>query len=340
MVRLLKKNNKRLRILLLLFVFGQGCLHKGVNDSDESRILEKPGSGYRNKSFAPNKLQSDLYVKKKAIKIVPAEVPNTTGSLFNLNDERNYLFSARGPLTTGRYIDIDIVSTRIDKVEEPKTQNNAEESKAIGSEVEDTLIDSLPSLEPDSSKAKTIKRIKMKIAHRYPNGDVLIATQRKSQSDNDFSEISVQARIPYDRLISGRTLNTEDLTEVVLAENKGSEIIERRSSGWEDEYTLRLSGFNEAKSKSALRLDQQREQLKKIRDQLRNRLVASGKERLQFAKERQDLLKQQEQAKDEIRKLTEKLQEKNNQNAEAAKQPENDGSSNDANNQDAATGSP
>lgn len=270
-----------------------------------ARVFEKPGTSI---GKLPKRSSHDLYYKEKTVSIVPVEKPNTTGSLFNLEDERNYLFAARGPLTVGRFIDIKVGSVRVaNAADGNKKKEKAEDSD---SSVESALLKALPNLEPKAEDAVLIKRFKMKIAHRYANGDVLAVAQRTSEGDDDRSEISLQARIPYQNLISGKMLTTNDLTDVNMVENSDGEVIERRSSSWEDDYTMRMSGFSEAKSKVASRLDDQRQQLSKIRDQLRNRLISAGKERKQMANERNKLMESGQISKLQIEKLNKSLAQK------------------------------
>jgi hypothetical protein len=282
-------------------------------DGDRPRIFDKPGSNTGN--LPHEKEQGQLYVRKKIVSISPVESTNTNGSLFNVDDERNYLFAARGPLIVGRFIDVDVNSNRL--VEKPAEGKIPEKSVGDAAKAEknndDELMKSLPNLEPSSPDARPIHRFKMKIAHRFPNGDVLAIAERESVASQNQNNLSIQARIPYDRLISGSPISTDDLTEITMNESSDGEAIDRRSATWEDEYTLRMSGFNEANSKVAARLDQQRDQLRKIRDELKNRLIALGKERETMAGERNKLLEKNTASQTTIDGLNKSILDKETQ---------------------------
>lgn len=291
-----------------------GCASRHTVETLEApRVFDKPGSNVGVMPEIPKSEGGELYQRKKVVTVVPLNTENSTGSLFNLDDERNYLFAARGPLTVGRFVDVNIVSNRLGPQIPVEGNQSKQDTQATPSISDDDLMKSLPNLEPSSPEVKPIKRVKMKIAHRFPNGDVLAVTQRQSITQGQHSEISVQARIPYDRLIGGSNITTDDLTEITMTENANGETIDRRSANWEDEYTLRLSGFSESRSKEAAKIDQHREQLKKIRDDLKNRMTGFAKEREQLAVERSKLLEKSAVSQSAIDGLNKTIQEKDAQ---------------------------
>src|SRR4051794_26097032 len=69
----------------------------------------------------------EVYVKEKSIAIKDAARPNETGSLFNPEDERNYLFTQTGPLNVGRFLKIRVTSNHGDN---KKKDEAAEKAKA------------------------------------------------------------------------------------------------------------------------------------------------------------------------------------------------------------------
>ena len=87
---------------------------------------------------------------------------------------------------------------------------------------------------------------------------------------------------------------------------------EKKATGWQDEYTLRISGFDEAKSKMAAELESKRQDLVKLRDQVRTRLETMGSERRQWAKERDSWIKKR--AEDKV-KMEQAGKEKEEQKA-------------------------
>lgn len=256
----------------------------------------------------------EVYFKEKAVVIKDQRQPNESGSLYNPQDERNYLFTAAGP-SLGRYIRVKVTLNRQNekggsapKEKEAKAKDSKETAK--GDDVEQELLKALPDLEPaQKGDPALIKAFKMRIEHRYSNGDVLATFTRKSTSHAQSGQVVLQARIPYEHLVSGEDVTTDDLTEVRLSEWTGGEQLERVSSGWEDEYALRLSGFTEAKSKAAQDLEDKRAKLKEAGDKLETRMKSFGEERRQMAKQREDLTKKAQQSDEKVHDLEEKVKD-------------------------------
>ena len=98
-------------------------------------------------------------------------------------------------------------------------------------------------------------------------------------------------------------------------DNPGALVVERKSVNWEDEYSLRISGFDETKSKMAAGLEEKREQLKSVRDKLENELKSFDGERKLMTTERAGLLETKAQD-------TAKIDDLNKQNAELKKEIE------------------
>ncbi len=262
----------------------------------------------------------EMYVKEPHISVKNLDQPNESGSLFNPDDERNYLFTSSGPLNVGRFLKINVVSNRADgKNDKNKakpdgaTKGSAKDKKAEDAKadaLEEELLKGIPSLAPAAKgDPALVKNFKMQIVHRFPNGDVLARVVRRSTTEDAAAELTAEARIPYDRLASGEELTTEDLLDVKFHENKESVVADRASSGWEDEYSLRLSGFNEAKSKMALELADQKQKLDEGTQKVNDKIKAFGAERRQFAKEREELNKKKAETENKVKGLEDKVQE-------------------------------
>ena len=258
-----------------------------------------------------------LYVKQKTVQIKNNDRTNDSGSLFNPDDERNYLFTPKGPLNIGRFLTINIQPNRQDDKksasdkDKNKAKNKEKDGKTAGTdEMEEELLKSLPDLTPgDKEKPSLLKSFKMQIAHRFDNGDVLAMLKRTSQHQDKINEVDVRARIPYDRLSSGDDLTTDDLLDVRFAESKSGETTERSSSAWEDEYSLRLSGFDEAKSKQAQDLADQKQRLQETQEKLENRIKSFGDERRQVAKQRDELNKKKAETDAKMRLIDDTLKD-------------------------------
>lgn len=269
----------------------------------------------------------DMYVKQRRPVIKDQDRPNETGSLFNPDDERNYLFTATGPQNVGRFLTVNVVANRgsASAGALAKADNSASPAKpeGEGDQTEQELLNALPDLTPKTpGDPSLMKTFKMQIVHRYANGDVLARLSRRSLGEDEAAEITAEARIPYDRLASGDPLTTEDLLDVNYVESGEGELIERSSSGWEDEYSLRLSGFKEAKSKMAAELVDQKKQLDDAKEKLETRIKTFGDERRSVAKQRDDLNKKNIETDAKVKDMQDELDSKQETIDEQQKQLE------------------
>ncbi len=261
----------------------------------------------------------ELFVRQKNIAIKNTDKPNETGSLFNPDDERNYLFASQGPLNVGRFLKINIASNRGDKKKEkdkPKADAKDPKKDENVDAIEKELLSGLPDLTPGKKDSPSLQAsFKMRIVHRFENGDVLARMVRRSNNGDtdegatEGAEISAEARIPYDRLASGEELTTDDLLDVKFRESSQGELAERTSSGWEDEYSLRLSGFNEARSKIAMDLKDQQQKLEDGTTKLTDKIKTFGAERRQLAKDREDLVQKKVESEAKVKDMESKVEE-------------------------------
>ncbi|TWW11537.1 L-ring protein [Planctomyces bekefii] len=259
----------------------------------------------------------EMYVRQRRPVIREGDKQNSSGSLFNPDDERNFLYTASGPQNVGRFLTVNVVAGRGKQTEKTATGDKAqgpeggtEATKAETDQTEQELLKALPDLAPKTAGENSlVKNFKMQIMHRYSNGDVLARVSRRSQREDQAHDLVAEARIPYDRLASGDALTTDDLLDVNFLESGEGELIERRSSGWEDEYSLRLSGFNEAKSKYAAELADQKKQIEEAKEKLETKIKAFGDERKQVAKQRDDLAKKNVEADSKVKDLEDKVNE-------------------------------
>lgn len=266
-----------------------------------------------------NEKPLDLFVRQKDVLIRRKAPVNETGSLTDLNDPRAYLFGFERPVEVGMFIDVKIASNRADTSPSPagaeskpeKTDGKDAPSKDVA--VED-LLKSLPSLEPGTeNKPVLLKNIKMQVMERFDNGDVLVMHRRRSIREGQGADVTVTARVPAEALARVDNINTLDLADVNWRESFNGDVAERKSANWEDEYSLRLSGFDETKSKDALGLEEKRAQLKSVRDKLENEMKGFAGERSRLSDERAKLLegKAQDAAKiADLEKQNSELQKK------------------------------
>lgn len=278
-------------------------------------LFEKESDRFVGRATGPGDEPPKLFVRKREIQVKRLDRPNETGSLFNPDDERNYLFTSQGPLNVGRFLDIRILAGRAE--EKPgiagKKPAGAGSSSGSGSgdALTQELLKALPELTPAAGKEGTaLKDFKMKIVHRYDNGDVLAMAERSSQVGDQINQTTVQARIPYDRLAAGDHLTTEDLLDVKFTESRDGEVADRASSGWQDEYALRLSGFDEAKSKYAQEVDDKHKQLDEARGKLETQIKSFGNERAQMTKQREEILKKSAEQTSKAKEMEDQLKAK------------------------------
>lgn len=314
----------KLLLFAVAFILLGGCMHglETVSTRVPSNI-EKAGSNSplfvheRDGNISPQ-TPPEIYVKRKNIAVKPTDSTNTTGSLFNAQHQRNYLITDGDPARLGKIITVEVASNRIAKTKKGdigKKGANADKKaeatpggKGAGKaaekdDVEDALRKEFPNLDSNDPDLVLIKKIKMKVARNFENGDTELYYLRQSSTTEEGREISVKARVPYSKLVANAPITTEDLEEISWMETTPTETIERHSLGWEDEYTLRLSGFDEAKSREALSLEEKRQQLRNVQTSLDTKLKAFANEKREMAKQREKLFEQQKKDQDKINEL-------------------------------------
>ena len=254
----------------------------------------------------------DLYVRQPKIVIEPSAPENETGSLANPEDDRLHLFTDSRPNKVGQYIPVKVVASKkipaasaSDKQQSESAGTGNKEGSVKTDALEEELLKSLPNLVPaNKGEVSLLKQFKMKIIHRYPNGDVLARLTRKSTNRDEQEEIVADAKIPADRLSSGEEITTEDLVDVKLLAQQGGESVARESTTWEDDYSLRLSGFTEAKSKASIELEEKRRELTDARAKLEQRMKSFANEKRQFVSQRDELSKSSSQGSESAKGKT------------------------------------
>jgi len=260
------------------------------------------------RSPTDQQMAPEIFVKRDEIVIEPVDQRNTTGSLFNLDDERNYLFVANPPLVVGKYIDVAVTSNRV-------AQNDAGGAAADGEApsmegIEGEILASLPHLGPLEKGDSLVSSLRMRVDKVFPNGDVIASLQRRSVRGVIGNAIDVKARVPFDRLTPGFKLTTKDLSDVHWFESLDGQITERHSSAWEDEYTARISGFEEAMSPQAVDIARKEKQLQESRQRMEGQLRAMGAERELVAREREQAFKMRAEVEQKVAELEEKVRER------------------------------
>lgn len=244
--------------------------------------------------------RQDLFTRERrpVITELPRD-PDGTGSLFPLDDPRTNLI-VQNPLRTGMVLDVKVAATRGANLDSGK---NAKPGSKPGEAAMGDIAASVPKLEPREAGALPLKSIKMRLDSILPNGDGIVTVNRTSSRTGDFHEVYARARIPAERMVPGASLSTTDLFDVVWSDFDGSQVTERRSTSWEDEYSLRLSGFEELRSKEALAVEETRRQVEADKEKLAGESRKNAEERARAAKQRDELQQKLRDAEAKIAEL-------------------------------------
>ncbi|RYZ55392.1 MAG: hypothetical protein EOP07_14310 [Proteobacteria bacterium] len=247
---------------------------------------------------------SEVYLKRENIEIVPQETKNYTGSLLTLKNPDTYLFTdaPRGEL--GEFLDVFVTVNRSEKPATPAAA--PADPAAKGKAVQDELIAALPKLEPAIADAKMPSLIKMKVVRKMENGDIIVEAARASQNEWEANSQRATARIPHAKITGRADISTADLADVHWSESVNGTMTERESNTWEDEYSMRWAGFDEARSKVALDLENKRKDLEKVKDRLKDKIVNVGRERNKLAAEKDKVDVLRREAEDKLNDLSQK----------------------------------
>lgn len=251
---------------------------------------------------APAPERQDVFVREHRTVISEApRDPDQTGSLFSLDDSRSNLI-VHSPLRAGMLLDIKVLTSRLPAAGDQTKSQKGSRSGDVGAGSE-SLTAALPKLEPKVAGAGPLKSFKVRLDSILPNGDGIVSVIRRSSRTGDFHEVYAKARIPAEQMIPGADLSTSDLFDVAWTDFDGSQTTERHSTAWEDEYSLRLSGFEELRSKEALAVEEGRRQVQIEKDKVLEETRRMADERGRSAKQRDDLQQKLREAEAKIAEL-------------------------------------
>jgi hypothetical protein len=233
-----------------------------------------------------------------------------------LDSPKNDRYRDRQPLKAGDYIDVTVAAFRSEQKNGEKPAgsgaaagtDSGSDKKNTNDAVVDTLKKAIPTLDIGDSKAALIRKIKFKINEIAEDGSLHLSFTRKSTNVDEHNAVDIAAVLPYEPQKREDEIATTDLTNIRWREVTDGQRTQRESDIWEDEYTLRLSGFSEARSKIALDLENKRQKLVEVKKQMENRLVAFGAERQTVAKEREKYEKLRSALEKEMRELKAELE--------------------------------
>ena len=309
-------------LLIVVMCMVSACQGRVATLSQREPVFPPQSSETRDKgeSHAPE----EVLLKRKNISVVPKQPNRIHGSLYEPGHTRNHLFSDVPRAAPGSYLDVAVVLSRqtgkpgapaagaataagaapaatAPAGAAPAAAGSSPpapdaSAKAGGPPKEDDLAQILPKqfphLDGGAANPPIVRNLKMNVLRRLDNGDAIVMMTRTTQNDNETKSVEVKARVPAAALERTTPLATSDLVDVAIAEVNHDELITRSSSGWEDEYTLLMSGFSEAKSRLAQEVESQRLAVDKATKQLETKLEGFGKERNAVAKERERVAKE------------------------------------------------
>ncbi len=289
----------KIKCLAILFLIWS-C-QSGIHTLSK-REMVRSAESYDLSLVHPNKdkalqMGNEIFIKEATPKLESHQNPYETGSLFSPEHSKNNLYRTYPNYLPGDYISVKVVSNRKAVAAKNETGSNKnDEQKKNNEEAKDEevekLLNSLPNLKPVNPETFPLKSIRMKVVHKLANGDIIVETHRESSIENEKSLIAVKAKIPYAKLSDVKGITTEDLFDIDWQELRGGEHTERKSIAWDDEFTLRLSGFNEVNSMWAKELDEKQKYLDQIRGEVEKKIMSFGEEKKQFVAERQKLLEE------------------------------------------------
>lgn len=298
-------------LLVIVGVLSSSACHRGfmpISSRGPTGPI-KPGSMYVHKRSDIPTENPEIFVKSQQLKISEVDGGNETGSLVSPDDRRIYLFQEKLPYRVGETVLVKVTSRRLEKKSDapaaaavPAADNTDELTKE--------LLGALPRFDAGDTEQKVLDRVPFRITHVEPNGDAYGFYERQSRDRMDISFLKVSAKIPFERLLPGEAPSTDDLSEVRWLESRGGEIVEQQSSAWEDEYSLRVSGFSEARSKIAMDLEKKQGQLTDARNRLKNQIVSFASQRKTMTEERARILSENSKQNVQMEVLAKELRDK------------------------------
>lgn len=310
-------------VFILNIILLSSCANSLVNLSKRNLLSNPSSNNFVKKRKYPSQKKVDedkVFLKKESINIRPKSKVDNAGSLFVESNPANYLFFPRSKGQVGDILTVYTRPTRGAAINDKKPTDdgnaqNEQANKDQGAEMdadqlEKELLSALPQFESEKKDVKPLTKINFKVLKRLPNGDVIVETTRGSESRTQSNLIRAKALIKSSSLNSIQPLTTDQLSDITWLQVQNGEANERESTSWEDEYTLRLSGFEEAKSKTAIELEKKRKDLMDLRDRLQKRISSLSRDRQQVANERANIKAIKDELNAKIESLNEQLKEK------------------------------
>ena len=316
--------SRRWRDLVLGFILAITTLE--ACQSRLAPISQRPlAPGRSTKDKTTSNGPEEVLLKQLDYQVVPKTPLHAYGSLYQPKNRRNQLFADQPVAEPNTYLDVAVMMNR-----QPGAKSQGEKEAVTSSPAplvagaaegakEPTVPDSdlaallpkqFPHLDGGATNPAVLKTLKFNVLHRLDNGDAILGLRRVTENDNETKVVEIRARLASAALMREKSeFTTRDLSEVEIKEVNQGELTVRRSSGWEDEYTLIMSGFTEAKSRLAQDLDERQKLIDQSKVQLQTKVESFSKERQQVAKERERLSKEKAQLDKKMQDLSTEVDE-------------------------------
>lgn len=268
-----------------------------LNGPTNTKLKSFQDIGVVNSGVSSGAISSrEAYVPQQRLKISHAE-QNYSGSLFNPASISSNLYLDNLPIGVGSTVNLYVKEVRSDGEEQASADVNEESADELTEE----LLKALPTLAPeDGSSKKALTVVKAKVIERLPNGDLVVEAKRTSEASGRLNFVFFRGVLPSGKIRKSEKALITDLVDVTFQEQGSGEFVERQSSGWEDEYTLRYSGFIEVPTKLSRKLEGDRKSLLSLRGRFENRLKSFKNEREKIARERSDIYDQNSKIREKM----------------------------------------
>ena len=185
--------------------------------------------------------QKDIFLKTTEISIEEDRNFLREGSIYAEDSDMGNLFKKANNFKVGNSIDVFIKIQGEAKTDEAIPQEeNADTLKA-------KLEELIPNLASDDANKKPITKFKARILRELPNGDLEIESYKSAGNEKNGNRFyRFKATIPKKKYKAAEQLTTNDLENIKWDEVNNGDLTQRTSLAWQDDYTLRMSGFGES----------------------------------------------------------------------------------------------
>ena len=201
------------------------------------------------------------------------------------------------------------VGTSIDVIVKVKEDATLPQAK-VAEEDPNSLkakLEAVPSLASDDENIKPLTKIKARILRKLPNGDLEIESYKSVSNENGNKFIRFKAVVPKDKYKGAEQISTNEMEDIKWDEVTNGSLTQKTSMDWQDEYTMRLSGFSESMSREAMQLRRRKQGLNDVKKELSNRIANLSRNRATIAKEREKLQVTKAKLDEELKKVDENI---------------------------------